>query len=615
MQSSGADGTTSAAVMYNMIRGSFCPDELAAAGSMNSMLGNVTGRDYPLRFAYDKDGSLIVTGEYGSAKVVGKELGCQSVVLLTDVPLIPPLEARGTAAVATLPTLPIRHLFCKPPTNKTTSETSPPSSDGTTTDDPSSSNNNALAIGLGVSLGCAAVVAVGMAFFILRRRRIRQAPTYKSVADPEVADSVPQGINGSKASRNGTASSIASSWGLAPATAVLDSFNSSQHTGNEPNVSAIEIQHVMRVNSGHSLLANGDTIHYTARIEPIPTATANNGEAFDSKGTNNYKRRSSEGTGTSKLGSRQTTATTELSTQMSRLVSQESASSLWEIDPYDVEIVLDSFGQPAVLGKGSFGAVYAGLLRGVQSAAIKVLTASAGSDGEIEFHREAAILKHINRDRNIVQLYGTSKLPDGKLLLLTELMEGGDLRRALDDPQKQESLAWHRNGKNIALDIARGLTAMHAVNVIHRDLKSKNVLLSKDFSAKIGDVGIAAVHSQGYLTASAGQVIGTLAWSAPELLMNGRCTEKVDIYSFGICLWELATGKMPERGFILLPEPSETCPAELISLINDCLRFDPEERPNAKEVYDRISKIPPLDSNQLESIEQIMSKQNKAQEK
>ena len=104
---------------------------------------------------------------------------------------------------------------------------------------------------------------------------------------------------------------------------------------------------------------------------------------------------------------------------------------LWEIDADFVEIAIDERGEPIELGKGSFGAVYRGTLRGVQPTAIKVLNASVGNEAEAAFQREAAILKHVNRDRNVVQLYGTSKLPDGKLLLLTELMEGGDLRRAL----------------------------------------------------------------------------------------------------------------------------------------------------------------------------------------
>ena len=628
VQSSGADGTTSAAVMYNMIRGSFCPDELAAAGSMNSMLGNVTGRDYPLRFAYDKDGSLIVTGEYGSAKVVGKELGCQSVVLLTDVPLIPPLEARGTAVVATLPTLPIRHLSCKRPSyQKVTNETaagpllpSPPPSNGAT-DSSQSSNNNALAIGLGVGLSCAAIVGAVLALLTLRHRRRRNSDDSKitdNSLDPEVGGK----IVGSLGKNSPTLDAMAK---LTPSITPSTSNDSPTDTWDPdwsrvPVLNLFDSLEAFRAGSGVSDALS----HFTARVDSssgrstlrlglapstggtrssllsesssLRLAAGANGSVHPTGSDSGKPWDKSSATTSSRLQPPmpKSKRTGDPASQLSRLASTKSSSNSWEVDAHDVDIAVDSSGQPVVLGRGSFGAVYAGSLRGVQPSAIKVLNASVGSDADVAFQREAAILKHINRDRNVVQLYGTCKMPDGRLLLLTELMEGGDLRGALDDPQKQELLAWHRNGKSVALDIARGLTAMHAVNVIHRDLKSKNVLLSKDFSAKIGDVGIAAVHSKGYLTVSAGQVVGTLAWSAPELLMNSRCTEKVDIYSFGVCLWELATQNIPRRGFIAPPEPSEACPAELIALINDCLSYEPQERPSAKEAYERIFRIAPV---------------------
>ena len=77
-----------------MLRGEFCPDELVAAGSMNSMLGEVTNTDLPLRFENGLDGNLIVTGARNSAKVISKSIGCNSVVLTTDQPLLPPLPGR-----------------------------------------------------------------------------------------------------------------------------------------------------------------------------------------------------------------------------------------------------------------------------------------------------------------------------------------------------------------------------------------------------------------------------------------------------------------------------------------------------------------------------------------
>ncbi|KAG7670476.1 hypothetical protein KSW81_003039 [Nannochloris sp. 'desiccata'] len=178
-----------------------------------------------------------------------------------------------------------------------------------------------------------------------------------------------------------------------------------------------------------------------------------------------------------------------------------------------------------------------------------------------------------------------------------ELMEGGDLRNALDN-DKDGVLQWQRVGKGIALDLARGLTALHSCKVIHRDLKSKNVLLSSfssgnnsnNITAKLGDVGVAANLTHSYLSNS-NKIVGTLAWSAPELLLGRRCDEKVDVYSLGVVLWELATGKMPRRGQIDTPEIAERCPQELADLIVHCTQEEPRARPSAKEVYERILKI------------------------
>ncbi|KAL4539242.1 hypothetical protein Ndes2437A_g02208 [Nannochloris sp. 'desiccata'] len=544
--------STTAALMYNMLRGEFCPEELVAAGSMNSMLGEVTKTDLPLRFEKDADGNVIVIGAVNSAKVVGKSIGCNSVVLMTDRPLVPPSApiVEGSIIVPeNLPTKPIRHITCNPivylddggPVASASASNNSPSNspvdteiirgdgvDDNSTDTSSSSSNLALAIGLGVGVGCAAIAAVASAYIIRQRRsnsknsavageKLGSCPPkdgYVSSGTSGISNIEPTGIN---------------SFGSVPASTIaasLVAFTTGDIATNR---------------------------HHTARVE-------------------------------------------ESSLESSAINNPLESRAAMEVQERDlVEIAIDERGEPIELGKGSFGAVYLGIVRGVQPAAIKVLNASVGIEAEAAFQREAAILKHVNRDRNVVQLYGTSKLPDGKLLLLTELMEGGDLRRALSNSDATEALAWHKAGKGIALDIARGLTALHVVNVVHRDLKSKNVFLSSRLDAKIGDVGIAAVQTQaGFLTASAGQVVGTLAWSAPELLLGKRCTEKVDIYSFGIVLWEIATGNIPQRGFTYTLTPSIRCPVELINLIEECTDEDPAKRPSAKQAYDRILAIPPV---------------------
>ena len=265
----------------------------------------------------------------------------------------------------------------------------------------------------------------------------------------------------------------------------------------------------------------------------------------------------------------------------------------WHIPEDAAELSLDADGQPIVLGRGGFGIVYLGALNGVQPVAVKVV-ASPGQECQAAFLREVNMMQRVSRDRNMVQFYGTC-VSGGNLMIVTELMEGGDLRAALSGSDAGQ-LAWDQLGRQVALDVARGLCFLHACNVVHRDLKSKNILLSEDWScAKIADIGAAAMQNSGYLTPGAGEVVGTLAWAAPEMLMGERCTEKVDIYSFGVLLWELTTGLSPQRGYVSPPEPSARCPKAVSALIADCMNSNPKKRPTAKQVYDRLmASGPPI---------------------
>jgi len=270
--------------------------------------------------------------------------------------------------------------------------------------------------------------------------------------------------------------------------------------------------------------------------------------------------------------------------------ARHGAADPWAIPAKAVEIDLDEQGRYVVLGRGGFGVVYRGMLNGVQPVAVKVVR-HPGKECRAVFLREVAILERVSRDRNVVQLYGTCFIEED-LMIVTELMKGGDLREALSGPRGRE-LAWGARGRQVALDVTRGICFLHANNVIHRDLKSKNVLLSDDWScAKIADVGAAAIHLDGYLTPGAGQVMGTLAWAAPELLLGQRCTPKVDIFSLGVMLWEIATGGVPQRGFVEAPPIGDACPQEVADLVTACLDPDPANRPTAREVYDGLLASP-----------------------
>lgn len=98
----------------------------------------------------------------------------------------------------------------------------------------------------------------------------------------------------------------------------------------------------------------------------------------------------------------------------------------------------------------------------------------------------------------------------------------------------------------MAVDIARGLAFLHHRRVVHLDVKSPNILLDSFGAAKVADVGLSRVMNTALTTGR--DFVGTFAWAAPELILAGRCTEKADIFSFGVVLWEICTGERPERG-------------------------------------------------------------------
>lgn len=251
----------------------------------------------------------------------------------------------------------------------------------------------------------------------------------------------------------------------------------------------------------------------------------------------------------------------------------------WEIDMTDIKIVKRADGSDWELGTGNFGKVMRGVRNDVQPVAIKTMFRRDLAMEEA-FIREIAMMKYISRDRNIVQFYGAC-IQTNNLLLVAELMEGGDLRMSLNT-DKDGTFLWYNKGKSVAVDIARGLAFLHANKVIHRDMKSKNVLMTRDGTAKIGDVGMAKIMTDGSLTRDG--ALGTMAWAAPELLLGEKCTEKVDIYSLGVVLWEIVTQEIPQRGTLRDPVVPRDCPQEVADLIIACMQRNQNARPSAKEV-------------------------------
>lgn len=214
-----------------------------------------------------------------------------------------------------------------------------------------------------------------------------------------------------------------------------------------------------------------------------------------------------------------------------------SSSAL--IDRSELEFATDAGGKHVELGRGVTGIVYRAVRGQVQRVAVKVLSARASLRQRQDFLHEMHTLQQC-RDRHIVQFYGAvvpDEAPDDmrpdaaandQFMLVMELMEGGTLYDALaNDDSTKRTFGWWRRGKGIALDIARGLAYLHSRHITHMDVKSANVLLTRDKRPKIGDVGFAKAVRATAAGTSTQSALGTFAWSAPELLLGEQCSEAV----------------------------------------------------------------------------------------
>ena len=263
----------------------------------------------------------------------------------------------------------------------------------------------------------------------------------------------------------------------------------------------------------------------------------------------------------------------------------------WSILPEEVEVCRRPDGTWWQLGTGGFGTVYKGLYHGIHPVAIKIIHHVEEERHKDSFIREASLLKAL-RHKNVVQFLGAClDGPHGTALLVTELMELGDLWRALSakDPKGDRIFSWYSRGAQCLIDVATGLHYLHSRRVVHFDLKSANILLSRSGTAKLADIGMARVLNKSYLSVISG--LGTFAWSAPEVLAGKRCTEKADIFSFGVVLWEICTGEAPARGDMRSLQAPEDCPQEIVDLYQACVAENPEDRPAAKDLLDVLGRV------------------------
>ncbi|CAN6449296.1 unnamed protein product [Victoria cruziana] len=210
----------------------------------------------------------------------------------------------------------------------------------------------------------------------------------------------------------------------------------------------------------------------------------------------------------------------------------------------ELEIATNGFADENVIGEGGYGIVYRGILQDNSSVAIKNLLNNRGQ-AEKEFKVEVEAIGRV-RHKNLVRLLGYCA-EGAHRLLVYEYLDNGNLEQWLHgDVGTSSPLTWEIR-MNVILGTAKGLTYLHEglePKVVHRDVKSSNILLDKQWNPKVSDFGLAKLlgSERSYVTT---RVMGTFGYVAPEYASTGMLNERSDVYSFGILIMEIISGRNP----------------------------------------------------------------------
>ncbi|KAG1697957.1 hypothetical protein DVH05_015441 [Phytophthora capsici] len=253
-----------------------------------------------------------------------------------------------------------------------------------------------------------------------------------------------------------------------------------------------------------------------------------------------------------------------------------------------------------VLSKGAQGEVWLGEYGGQQVAVKRLFSDTQHKAEEVEMFAKEIELSASLDHPNIVSFVGVAWNTLNNLVMVLEFFPTGDLQEYL--AKNSDLLSWKKDKIDIAVGTARALEYLHSRSppLIHRDLKSKNILLTKKLEPKLIDFGVSRGREEFSMTAG----VGTPYWTAPEIMEGKRYTEQADIFSFGVVLSELDTGKLPyhdaltsdgkkQKPFQILsdvmagtlrPSFSENCPRRIRRLAVACYQQDPARRPTAAQV-------------------------------
>ncbi|KAE8729105.1 Serine/threonine-protein kinase EDR1 [Hibiscus syriacus] len=262
-----------------------------------------------------------------------------------------------------------------------------------------------------------------------------------------------------------------------------------------------------------------------------------------------------------------------------------------DVDVGECEIPWEDLDLGERIGIGSYGEVYHADWNGTEVAVKKFLDQDFSGAALAEFKREVRIMRRL-RHPNVVLFMGAVTRPPN-LSIITEILPRGSLYKIIHRPHPQID---EKRRIKMALDVARGMNCLHTSipTIVHRDLKSPNLLVDKNWNVKVCDFGLSRLKHNTFLSSKS--TAGTPEWMAPEVLRNEPSNEKCDVYSFGIILWELATLRLPWSGMNpmqvvgavgfqnrRLDIPKELDPL-VARIIWQCWQTDPSLRPSFAEL-------------------------------